>query len=492
MKKYPVTSPYVERRSRLDIGLHIPVPVPFLAHPDFQQKSGVPNLLAIMVLSEILNWYRPIWEEVEVAEGKTKPRAFQRFEGDAFVLNYAYLANRFGYSIWAVKRAVYFLRDRGLLILETRAVQDEQTGEMVGKHTVAIPNFDRLAEILSPANYGGGEPEEITDAHSGPRRADAHSNARRPDKGTDAHPDAHRTDAHSDARRVTDAHTDAHPNARELQKSVKDKNQFKAAAELIKAPGDENLSRNPSADDNPETPQGTAEARDHQGSDGTLSRPDPRGEVAPEPERMLRDLGVPKKFRKRLAAAMRRGSITPEDLVAELARCYRDWERGEISRPVLAAVTSLLEDNRAPREFYDPATWDFPEDVWDILVRAGWVGDHVEADAEPEWPIVPKPASSEGGSGEPSDQLAALWRKVLNIFRREMPPTSFRRYLEPARPLAFENDVLTIATTDDEAREWLEGRITNGLKRKLVGLLGRQVDVRFVVANPAEMGGRDV
>ncbi len=74
-----------------------------------------------------------------------------------------------------------------------------------------------------------------------------------------------------------------------------------------------------------------------------------------------------------------------------------------------------------------------------------------------------------------------LWKKVLQQFQREMSPSSFNTWVRPSRVLNFDGKTLTIAAPNAYARDWLESRLTNGLKRKLVGLLGYPVDVQFVV-----------
>ncbi len=78
-----------------------------------------------------------------------------------------------------------------------------------------------------------------------------------------------------------------------------------------------------------------------------------------------------------------------------------------------------------------------------------------------------------------------LWEKVLQHFRRELHPGSFKRWVQPARPLDFDGQTLTIAVPDAQTREWLASRLTNGLRHKLTGLLGYTVNVRFVIAPEA-------
>ncbi len=81
-----------------------------------------------------------------------------------------------------------------------------------------------------------------------------------------------------------------------------------------------------------------------------------------------------------------------------------------------------------------------------------------------------------------------LWKKVLQQFQQEMSPSSFNTWVRPSRAVAFDGQTLTIAAPNAYARDWLASRLTNGLKRKLLGLLGRPVDVQFVVQPLEEEG----
>ncbi len=85
-----------------------------------------------------------------------------------------------------------------------------------------------------------------------------------------------------------------------------------------------------------------------------------------------------------------------------------------------------------------------------------------------------------------TQDLSALWKQILGLFQNEMSPTSFDTWLRPSRAVAFDGQTLTVAAPNAYARDWLESRLSNGLRRKLVGLLGRHVQVRFVVQPQGE------
>ena len=645
--RYPLVSPHVRERARIDIGAYTPFPNVFHRHP-LLRRNGRPYYIAIHILAEILNWYRPIWEEYIDENGQLQVRTWQRFRGEALRLSYAYLADLFGLSEEAIRRAVYFLRDRDLLVMQTVYLQDE-TGRMEGRAILVYPNWNLIREILDPAGYAGDPDEDEADTgnlppagnaptdryghtgreeseggiegvadrygHTGRSAADWYSHTGRSEAtegpkytgrssflaaptgiptgtptgiptGTAVPPNQNNRDQNRQPKKETkikapgalkaaqishdnfsDVAHESPPPGPKAPSSPEGTAKRDSPAQIMckssrKGPGDvapdgvpdgvagggngpvnvkgpSGALKQPRSPKGPpgdepgaEVPSGASrdapqESRGHPdpvpASEGRFpkgvsgSRPLPVADAPPPdgpgrgrgardaPERVLRDLGVPKKYRRRLAAALRQGEIAVEDLAAELARCYRDAAKGRIERPVLAAVVSLLEDNRAPREFYDPSVWaeHLPEPVWDVLARAGWIpedADVREADAgedlfdalmETTWNTeADRPGAPESGSRPPppgDPEAENLWKKVLRQFRQEMSPASFNTWIRPSRAVAFDGRTLTIAAPNAYAREWLESRLTNGLKRKLVGLLGRQVDVRFVVET--EMAG---
>ncbi len=67
-----------------------------------------------------------------------------------------------------------------------------------------------------------------------------------------------------------------------------------------------------------------------------------------------------------------------------------------------------------------------------------------------------------------------------------MPRASFDTWVRDTRPLAYENDILTVSVRNAYARDWLETRLLETVSRLLAEILGRVVDVRFIVANGQE------
>lgn len=80
-----------------------------------------------------------------------------------------------------------------------------------------------------------------------------------------------------------------------------------------------------------------------------------------------------------------------------------------------------------------------------------------------------------------SMELEKLWEKLLYHLRQELPPGSYERWVAGAQALELNDTTLVVAVPNEQTRAWWDSRLRNGLRHKLKALLGRQVDVHFVV-----------
>lgn len=80
------------------------------------------------------------------------------------------------------------------------------------------------------------------------------------------------------------------------------------------------------------------------------------------------------------------------------------------------------------------------------------------------------------------------WQAALGQLQMEMPRASFDTWVRDAEYLAYEDGTFIIGVRNAYARDWLEDRLLATTKRVLTGILGRTVEVRFVVwqGEPAE------
>ena len=82
-------------------------------------SNGKPHIVAIMILSEIVYWYRPTVIRDEV-DGKVTYK--KKFKADKLQKNYQQLADTFGFTKLQVKRACDLLTDMLLIKIEFRTI----------------------------------------------------------------------------------------------------------------------------------------------------------------------------------------------------------------------------------------------------------------------------------------------------------------------------------------------------------------------------------
>ncbi len=74
------------------------------------------------------------------------------------------------------------------------------------------------------------------------------------------------------------------------------------------------------------------------------------------------------------------------------------------------------------------------------------------------------------------------WQSVLGQLQMEMPRASYDTWVRDTRVLSYEDGVFTVGVRNAYARDWLDSRLSSTVTRLLVGIVNREVEVRFVVA----------
>lgn len=77
------------------------------------------------------------------------------------------------------------------------------------------------------------------------------------------------------------------------------------------------------------------------------------------------------------------------------------------------------------------------------------------------------------------------WQSALGQLQMEMPKASFDTWVRDTRLVTFDEGIVTIGARNAYARDWLESRLSSTLTRLLMGIMNRDVDVRFVVCDEA-------
>ena len=78
------------------------------------------------------------------------------------------------------------------------------------------------------------------------------------------------------------------------------------------------------------------------------------------------------------------------------------------------------------------------------------------------------------------------WAQILCSLQDEMPRASFQTWVADIEVLSLSGDILTLGARNAYARDWLESRLTRTVERMLVGILNRNIAVRFVESRPPE------
>ena len=75
------------------------------------------------------------------------------------------------------------------------------------------------------------------------------------------------------------------------------------------------------------------------------------------------------------------------------------------------------------------------------------------------------------------------WQMVLGQLRVELSRALYETWVEPLRPLSYQDKVFTLGVANPYHREWIEARLKNNIARKLEGLYGEALTVAVVVNN---------
>jgi chromosomal replication initiator protein len=73
------------------------------------------------------------------------------------------------------------------------------------------------------------------------------------------------------------------------------------------------------------------------------------------------------------------------------------------------------------------------------------------------------------------------WQSALGQLQMEMPKASFDTWVRDTSLVAYEDGRFIIGVHNAYARDWLENRLSSTATRLLMGIMNRDVDIRFVV-----------
>src|SRR5574337_703047 len=84
-----------------------------------------------------------------------------------------------------------------------------------------------------------------------------------------------------------------------------------------------------------------------------------------------------------------------------------------------------------------------------------------------------------------------IWHATLGELQLQMTKATFDTWVRPTNALAYEDGTLIVGVHSPYAREWLENRLQTTIQRTVTGIIGRSVEVRYVVKEQASSRDRN-
>ncbi len=88
-------------------------------------------------------------------------------------------------------------------------------------------------------------------------------------------------------------------------------------------------------------------------------------------------------------------------------------------------------------------------------------------------------------------QAEQVWQAALGQLQLEMTKGTFDTWVRDTALLTHEDGAYVIGVSNAYAKDWLENRLLSTVKRTLTNIVGRSVEVRFVVWTPADEAQRE-
>src|SRR5438132_12963428 len=78
-------------------------------------------------------------------------------------------------------------------------------------------------------------------------------------------------------------------------------------------------------------------------------------------------------------------------------------------------------------------------------------------------------------------QPEQIWQTALGQLQMEIPKSTFDTWVRGTSLLTQEDGSYIVGVNNAYAKDWLENRLSSTVRRTLTGIVGRTVEVRFVV-----------
>lgn len=82
-----------------------------------------------------------------------------------------------------------------------------------------------------------------------------------------------------------------------------------------------------------------------------------------------------------------------------------------------------------------------------------------------------------------------LWKEALDSLQLQMPRATFERWFPRTQLLSLKHNIALIGVSNQQAKEWLENRLSDKIQQTLVGLLDHPIEkLSFEVIDQADIG----
>jgi chromosomal replication initiator protein len=85
-----------------------------------------------------------------------------------------------------------------------------------------------------------------------------------------------------------------------------------------------------------------------------------------------------------------------------------------------------------------------------------------------------------------------VWQTALGELQLQMTKATFDTWIKDTRVMSYEDGTFVIGAHTAYAKDWLENRLLTTVKRTLIGLTGRAVEVKFIVWNPQQPANEEL
>jgi hypothetical protein len=96
-------------------------------------------------------------------------------------------------------------------------------------------------------------------------------------------------------------------------------------------------------------------------------------------------------------------------------------------------------------------------------------------------PALPHPSLAQPIHG--SMKPGQVWQAALGELQLQMTKPTFETWVKPCKVIAYKDGEFIIAVPRASIKDWLERKLLLSFKRSLAGILGRPVEVTFVMSN---------